>query len=608
MAMRAFGWASILVVVFFTGLRLETTARAEDDGGTKRWVLSEATAGGAQTLIVIDEDTSRRDDPSVLSQKVVFKQRYSAAERADFESAKARYREEPPTSAKELRLPRRGRPLWIAVKDEWTAADEDDYSAWFAANVHTNFLRGTGLNADCADVGLTFRWVYAREHHLPIANTMSGSGKLFGNFTGSDAWDKLPTNSDWRRDERFKAALRDLYDETYTWSINDDQFPTVISRQYVRPGSVYMIIRSTSGHTQTIHSISDARGVETFWGNEPAAESIAASGLIVEFNSRKGFQNWRHVRRSTVDGREKWTLVPGPQMPGYSREQLETGHTNGTAWMNWVLARLGYQFSDEKRFAIFAKTFENSIDFRRNITGVGALYCGPGAPCPTTGADYDNYSTFSRDARLVDLRNEMRALAAKLGPSNSAVQTAKRALEARGEVALGTGTGFYDAYATDGIIESWNSDPNVSYLARWGYVSAPSSKLRAQSSADAFLEGLKGRESLVQSAYYQCHYWTCTGSEPSVRAVETSRLDAKMKGAYAELARLTADPGVDASTLADLRTRYRNFGLKNFTSSRCAGSGGACTADDVVWASGAAARVPAWSSEPKDDLTARWGL
>ncbi|MBS1960880.1 MAG: hypothetical protein JST04_01600 [Bdellovibrionales bacterium] len=607
MANRALGWVSVLVIAFFACSRGGLAARA-DDGGMKRWVLVESHDDGARTLRVYDEDLSLREDPTVLSQKLVFEHRFEAGEESALAETKAAFEAAGPASAKALRLPRKGKPLWVAVKDEWTEADEDDYSAWFAKSVRTDFLRGTGLHADCADVGLTFRWVYARDHGLPIANTLSGSGKLFGNFTGSSEWDKLPTNADWRRDERFKAALRELYDETYTWSINDDQYPTLITRQYVRPGSMYMIIRSSGGHTQTISSVSDRGGVETYWGNEPAAEAIYDSSLIVEFSNRKGFQNWRHVRRTVAGGKETWKLVPGEQMPGYSREQLETGYANGTDWMNWVLARLGYHFSDEQRYSIFAKSFEQSIDFRRGITALGALYCGPSAPCATTGADYDNYSTFSRDARLKDLRDEIRAIGAKLGPRNSAVKSVRKTLEARGAVAAGSSTTYNDALASDGTIEAWSADPNVAFAARWGFTGTADANQRYAFAADAFLEALKARDGFVQSAWYQCHYWTCSGTEASVKAVETSRIDANIRAAYGELARFDADPGVDAATRASTRARYRGFGLQNFTASVCAGSGRSCTADDVSFANGAASRMNDWSANPVDDLPKRWGF
>ena len=50
--------------------------------------------------------------------------------------------------------------------------------------INTQFNKSTGLFANCADVGLLFRWIYAREKSLPIANTLQGpSKKLFGHFS-----------------------------------------------------------------------------------------------------------------------------------------------------------------------------------------------------------------------------------------------------------------------------------------------------------------------------------------------------------------------------------------------------------------------------------------
>jgi hypothetical protein len=242
------------------------------------------------------------------------------------------------------------------------------------------------------------------------------------------------------------------------------------------------------------------------------------------------------------------------------------------------------------------------IDFRRAITGVGSLYCEPNAPCTTTGADYDSYSTFSRDTRLKALRDEMRGLEASLGTGNSIVRKVKSTLQARSEVALGTGTSFYDALSRDGVVESWSSDPNVSYLARWGNSNPPSPPVAFLGSADAFFECVRARESLVQSAWSQCHQNTCTGNEPSVKAVETSRMDGKMMSAYHALEQISSGGGIDPGVYTAVNAYYRKLPLANVRSMACSGAGGRCNAFE------APGRIPNWTAAPVDSLESRWGL
>jgi hypothetical protein len=155
-------------------------------------------------------------------------------------------------------------------------------------------------------------------------------------------------------------------------------------------------------------------------------------------------------------------------MPGYSREQLETGLTSGSAWMNWIYAKLGLTLTDEQRYSVFAQTFLKSVDFRLSLTTAGSTHCNPSHPCDPAGTDYDNYSTFSRDSRLRDLRTDMETIADKLGESNSAVRVAKDSVEARGEIIKSSGLTYLDALEKESVMAGWSADPNVSFRARWG--------------------------------------------------------------------------------------------------------------------------------------------
>ncbi len=452
-------------------LFISFSANAESPSRFKHWIISDGDRDGGKTLIVIEEDILLRSDASRLSQRIHFKKRYLPSEMKAFNIQLEKFEAKKSDKIIGQPFPLKGTPLWNAVKDEWSETDEAEYSQWIHTHANGSFLKGSGIIVDCADNGLLYRWIYAREHSLPIANSLAGSGKLFGHFTSSEKWDALPTDPDWRKDEKFKAALRELFNQTYTGSINSDQYPVKISPQFVGPGTMYMTIEPDSGHTQTLISIVNNAGIKTIWGNLPAEDETRITGILIDEIpklGKGGFQKWRTPRKLVTNGRESWALRPAVEMNGYSLEQYETGIQKEVEWVDWIYDHLGIVLSDEDM--LYPKFFiiETGVEFRVDLIEKGILYCNPKNPCKFDSHDYDTYSTFTRDARLLKNRNQFIDIMNRLGPLNRKVMYFKSAIDGRGNISNTLNISYSDVFFKIGVMEGWVSDPNVSIHERWG--------------------------------------------------------------------------------------------------------------------------------------------
>ena len=145
------------------------------------------------------------------------------------------------------------------MTNTWTWDEEVKYGQWLHKTAAEDMLVGSGVLVDCADFAITLRWIYAHDHNLPAADQLAGSGELYGSWQSTRSWDRLPTNTDWKKDERFKAALRYLLLNSYTHSLQGDLYPVQINSEFVTFGTIYLTIFQQSGHTRTIFDIGPSK-------------------------------------------------------------------------------------------------------------------------------------------------------------------------------------------------------------------------------------------------------------------------------------------------------------------------------------------------------------
>lgn len=585
-------------------------------------LIQEPTDGGQIKYTVIEEDLSLRNNPDQISQYVIYK-KVSVANDLNIMTEALKHskalndmtnsflKEFDSPMAPPPPPPPAAKPLWTAIKNTWSAQDEKDYQAWIETNASTEFNKGTALLADCADVALLFRWAYAHDKKLPVANTLSGSGKLFGHFSSSAAWDKLPSDPDWRKDERFKQAMRYLFDNAYTGSIYSDLYPTQINSTYVHPGSIYMIIRQTSGHAQTIHKIDTQNaGMRSLWGNEPSAEKIYSSYFIWEPAVKNLFGSWRWPVYQ--DG--AWKLVSAKNMPGYSDEQFAKRKELGEdLFQTWVLSGLGLVDFEEVKMTREIQTVKEALEYRIDTTALAAMICGY-TPCNPSGTDYDNHSTNSRDARLLQSQVALLKTVQAAGGLNAAsVQNAIAKAKIDGILLQGFPYTFKDFIFSEALLKNIKSEANLTFNQRWGLNQIPSKWAQFKMLEQQLKINLIKRTETVDNANYYCIKKACDMGSASIVALNTSQIDRAFVSLANQLIPLVAETEINQGTLLEeTYEAYRDLEASNYypediVSPLCENPQ-QCTMYDVIWSPGGLNRVKTWTSQPTDSARSRWGL
>lgn len=557
---------------------------------------------------VYEEDPARRDDQRLISQRLIEERIYLPGEKNGEGNSKL----EQHRTFSAGTFPEEGDPLWVPVKNSWSEEDENDYSRWMQEEVTPSFNEGSFLPADCADVGLLFRWVYARNHQLPVANSLAGSQKLFGHFSSNPDWDQLPTNPDWKKDERFKAALKYLFDNTYTHTVLEDLYPTEITPRHVRPGSVLMIIRgSVSGHTQTLHLVDPNAGVLAYSGDVPASERIFYHPLSLEFSWALTFGQWRTPR---MDSDDRWILTPASEMPGYSLEQfdhLRSGE-DGAKFLLWFNDRLGVHVSDQERLKALVQFFIQDVKDRLELSISAALYCGQaknGACNPGT-ENYENYSTSSRDARLYQEQQDVLAVIKKLGPNDPTVLSALAGVAANGRVLEWIGPTFTELLKAHDLRTVLSPDPRVSFGERWGIPPNLNPAEKLYLDASFLVSAGLVRTDWVARGYWRCSLG-CDVTNPEVKRLFSDFIDSKFPSLENQVLRDLENSDVDPEVSDSIRDYFRRRYLNSVTDPLCTSRPSpehSCTFFDLFLDPESVKRTAHWSHDPRSTLRARWGF
>jgi hypothetical protein len=418
-------------------------------------------------------------------------------------------------------------PLWTPKKNEWTLADEKDYVEWFKQTVTADFMRGAGIKFDCADFAISIRWIYAHDHQMPMANSLAGSGKLFGHWSGSEEWNKLPTNPDWRKDERFLAALTYLLKQAYTHSLADDVYPVELTKDYLTPGTLDLMLHDKSGHTLIFYKIKQST-VSTLYGNTPADH--AAERDLFYYGNEKQIPGYVHFRWPELNS-GVWQLRAPQQMPGYSLEQYQAQETYGDGYLAFVYKNLGLDANGEKLASAMAYDLISSLGHREYDVAEGYYACAI-EKCDPADPIYDEYSTPSRDHRIKKSIEIFQNLLSTIDSSSAAYKkiTAKLKQE------FIFGKTYYDyAFNVNSIIDNISSNPNDDLSTRWGILNSDD-----ETKINLFLSSidyswLEQRTDDIEYVSRKCHtddVVTCNPNDPWLKDYDTTRLDKSYRFAY----------------------------------------------------------------------------
>ena len=352
--------------------------------------------------------------------------------------------------------------VWRVSDRRWTVEEEHKFGKWVEENVTEDFFIRYKIPVDCADVPYALRWIYARIAHLPAAAT-SKNNKLIGHW--STNWGHLPNHPEWHRDQRFRAALLFMLNETTTRTCPFDTYPIRIDPESVIPGTVFFITESHSGIiAHVVLDGSSAHPLQTWEATVPAKlqkmtqksflsprpESTVYSGLV-KFR-------WPIV----VNG--QWNYLSVKEHPFYSLEQYSSEFYRGnTDFVEAVAKRIDP--TDYYPWNKMKKVIETVARFLRDripIVLAGYKACQKGR-CPEGSAQWETYSTPGRDGMVSLLMDHLHKIieSNQLDPE----RVREEMEEIRFQISKDLSITFYHLYQN----YLWLSPhPEDSIEARWG--------------------------------------------------------------------------------------------------------------------------------------------
>jgi hypothetical protein len=492
----------------------------------QRQILTESQADQRTLLLVLDVPS----DNSIL-QKVIFRRSFAKEEAAELQKmtefySLVRFSSEDERLHDQALTTSVGQ-IW-PVTAAWDESAEKAYGQWMHDNVDGDFLRGSGIKVDCADYAITLRWIYAHDHGLPAGNQLAASGRLFGSWQSTTAWDQLPTSSDWKKDRRLKAALNYLNENTYTHSLFMDLYPSKIDSTWVSPGSIYLTLHGNSGHTRTLVNVGtspvckiSAECIIIVYGNEPSSED----GFMQEFvpyrlaKNEGGFLRFRWPEKNS---KGQWTLRASSAMPGYSLEQYTWDEDH---YFDQFSQQMNLWVAPNDRFTMAAQNLFNTIFQRQVLTMRGYLSCSL-VPCAPGEELYDEWSTPQRDQQLLKAIKQFQAIGVQADPQDAKVAAMIDALKRW--TLFSDDLSTYKVMTTD-VAKTFSSDPRDDIFTRWGLRDVDL-KTKANAFADVASRNWNFRDFMVSQAQALCfkgvsNVAQCSARDPQVRKLSTSRLD-----------------------------------------------------------------------------------
>ena len=312
--------------------------------------------------------------------------------------------------------------LWVAQyawSDEW----ENKYADWLKKEITADFYMKYNFPTDCADALIGFRWIFARTHSLPVANTVSDTGSLFGQFSMRKKWENLPTSYNWYDDQLFLAALNYVMDMTSTRTImQTDGFHVGITKKGLRAGTFIVSQTNGSGHMRTItENYFDEPGVMPLFTHSSTAprevRPLYRETFIDQAWPIRGTREIMAFRWPIVRG-SSWSLTEKTNDPRYSAEQFSTAlQGQYYSFIQFVLSRVKPSFDPYGLVSTGTTDLVNYTTIRVKIVRDGYEFCRTHNCAPGTQA-YEDWSTPNRDSKYLIKFNEMEDLIKAFDPAN----------------------------------------------------------------------------------------------------------------------------------------------------------------------------------------------
>lgn len=366
--------------------------------------------------------------------------------------------------------------LW-KVTEQWNLDWEKKYAVWIENNLTDDFFQKYKISTDCADVAFSLKWIFARIHGLPMANTLIGSGALFTHESVKAEWLLLPTSSDWFQDQRFLAALDYVLSYTYTHSLINDSYPIAMTPEAMMPGTHHLSIHTVSGHTMIVakRDLSDQSLVPltVFFSSTPRViRKLYSSGYWESKQPQEGSGGFQRIRWPVFQN-GKWSLLAPETHPGFSKEQFQPEFMDKqTNFAQAVLSRLNPNINFMARIENGVQLVKQTLQDRMEIVKNGFENCLKIDCSPGTAGD-EAWGTTNRDLRVIDLYFQMKNMIQSMGGRmpELAIRWAQLIQE---QAVMLEGENF----TINSLFEIWrlgsySSDARVSVARRWGLQVVP---------------------------------------------------------------------------------------------------------------------------------------
>lgn len=317
--------------------------------------------------------------------------------------------------------------IWEA-KNSWNEEWEIKFSKWILENVDVDFFKRYNISTDCADVAVALRWIFARINYLPQANTIAETGDLFGHYSLRKKWKKLKTASNWYEDELFKTALEFMLDQTSTQTVGNDAYPVNLDKESLIPGTFHLYAGNNSGHVKVIleSHFDEMASLPIYTGASTMPRKVRTLAREV-FNDKNWpyYVNDKEVNafmafRWTKQSGDDWVLEKKENHKRYSIIQFDKDlRVTYPSFIKYLIETLSPKIEEDKLIVEGIKDITDYINQRISIVDEGYNKCKTNK-CQPNSSEYDDYSTPSRDSKLIKKFQDMYAIVKQVAELNSA--------------------------------------------------------------------------------------------------------------------------------------------------------------------------------------------
>ena len=299
--------------------------------------------------------------------------------------------------------------VWGVSDRRWTIEEEVQFGKWVEENVREDFLIRYKIPVDCADVPYAIRWIYARIAHLPAAATTKDN-QLIGHW--STHWGRLPTHTEWHKDQRFRAALLFMLNETTTRTLPLDTYPIRIDPESVTPGTAFFITESHSGIIgHVVLDGSQAHPLQTWEATVPVKLQKMSEKSFLAPRPESTVYSGLVKFRWPIFENGQWKYLPVKLHPFYSLEQYSSSFYEGDGnYVEAVAKRIDpTDYDPWDKLEKVLDTITRFLQIRVPIVLEGYQKCRKGG-CPEGSAQWENFSTPGRDGMITLLMDHLHAI------------------------------------------------------------------------------------------------------------------------------------------------------------------------------------------------------